>query len=236
MGHRPHHPGRAAGGHHRAQRRRQVHADIEFAGQEDLYIGPYNLGPQSLWVMGGLCLLNLAFVLLGYKELKLATFDAGLAASLGLAPALLHTALMTVVSITAVGAFAAVGAILTVALFIVPPATAYLLTDRLPVMIGLGAALGALAAAGAARRAGRRAHLPDERARDPDGHWPGPGPGGGGRRVGNTIPARPAAPADCFGLFSLGLPAGSGRLPRSPGALRAALLRAAGAAAIVAAR
>jgi manganese/zinc/iron transport system permease protein len=74
------------------------------------------------------------------------TFDAGLAAALGFAPALLHYALMTMVSITTVGAFSSVGAILSVALIIVPAATAYLLTDRLPWMMGLAVVIGAVAA------------------------------------------------------------------------------------------
>ena len=49
---------------------------------------------------------------------------------------------MSLVSVTAVGAFDAVGSVLVVALMIGPPATAYLLTDRLPVMLGLSAAVG----------------------------------------------------------------------------------------------
>jgi manganese/zinc/iron transport system permease protein len=98
--------------------------------------------------MGGLLALNLAFILLFYKELKLATFDAGLAAALGFSPVILHYALMTVVAITTVGAFTAVGAILAVALLIVPAATAYLLTDRLPVMLGLAGLAGALSGIG----------------------------------------------------------------------------------------
>jgi manganese/zinc/iron transport system permease protein len=49
---------------------------------------------------------------------------------------------MTLVSVTAVGAFDAVGSILVVALMIAPPAAAYLLTDRLPRMIGLSALIG----------------------------------------------------------------------------------------------
>jgi manganese/zinc/iron transport system permease protein len=81
-----------------------------------------------------------------YKELKLATFDAGLSAALGFSPVLIHYAFMTVLSITTVGAFTAVGAILVVALLIVPAAAAYLLTDRLPRMIGLAVAIGAFSA------------------------------------------------------------------------------------------
>ena len=79
--------------------------------------------------MGTILLLNLAFILLFYKELKLATFDASLAAALGFAPTLIHYGLMTLVSVTTVGAFDAVGSILVVALIAGPPATAYLITN-----------------------------------------------------------------------------------------------------------
>ncbi len=120
--------------------------NIEFAPLDTLSIGGVVLGPQPLWVMGGLFVVNLLFVGLFYKELKLATFDAGLAATLGFAPAALHYALMAAVSLTSVGAFTAVGAVLTVALLIVPAATAYLLTDRLPVMLALAMLAGALSA------------------------------------------------------------------------------------------
>ena len=89
--------------------------------------------------MGGILLINLIFITLFYKELKLATFDAGLAAALGFSPVLVHYGLMTLVSVIAVGAFDAVGSILVVALMIAPPATAYLLTDRLSYLLGLSA-------------------------------------------------------------------------------------------------
>jgi manganese/zinc/iron transport system permease protein len=90
--------------------------------------------------MGPVLLVNALFILVFYKELKLATFDASLAAALGFSPAILHYALMTLVSVTAVGAFDAVGSVLVVAFMIVPPTTAYLLTDRLSRML-LGSAL-----------------------------------------------------------------------------------------------
>ncbi len=123
-----------------------LYGNIEFSAFETFALGGLNLGPQSFWIMGGLCIVNLVFLLLFYKELKLATFDPALAAALGFSPIVLHYALMGVLSVTAVGAFTAVGAILVVALMIIPAATAYLLTDRLPVMIGLAVAVGALSA------------------------------------------------------------------------------------------
>ncbi len=123
-----------------------LYGNIEFSAQDILILGDENFGPQSLWIMGALLAINLTFVGLFYKELKLATFDPGLAAALGFSPVLMHYLLMTVMSVTTVGAFTAVGAILVVALMIVPAATAYLLTDRLAAMIGLAVLVGALSA------------------------------------------------------------------------------------------
>ncbi len=120
-----------------------LYGNIEFAFFERLYLGGHDLGPQSLWVMGGLVAANLTFLLLFFKELKLTTFDAGLAAAMGFSPLVLHYALMLVLSFTTVGAFTAVGAILVVALVIVPAATAYLLTERLIAMVAGSAAIGA---------------------------------------------------------------------------------------------
>lgn len=120
--------------------------NIEFAAFDTLTIGQHDLGPRSIWVMSALCLINVLFVGLFSKELKLTTFDPGLAAALGFSPILVHYALMLVLSVTAVGAFSAVGAVLVVALVIVPAATAYLLTERLALMIPLSVAFGALAA------------------------------------------------------------------------------------------
>ncbi len=116
--------------------------EIAFAPFDRLIIAGQDLGSQPLVVLAALSVLNLALVLLFYKELKLATFDPGLAAALGLSPIIIHYGLMTAVSLTTVGAFAAVGAILVVAMMIVPAATAYLLTDRLDLMIGLSVASG----------------------------------------------------------------------------------------------
>jgi manganese/zinc/iron transport system permease protein len=131
-----------------------VHLDTDAVLLGELAFAPFNrlelfgadIGPKSLWVMGGILLLNVAFIALFYKELKLATFDAALAASLGFSPVLIHYSLMSLVSVTAVGAFDAVGSILVVAIMIAPPATAYLLTDRLSRMLWLSALIAAAAA------------------------------------------------------------------------------------------
>lgn len=137
-----------------AQYAGDVHLDTDAVLLGELAFAPFDrfvafgfdLGPRSLLVMGGVGLINALFITLFYKELKVATFDAGLAAALGFAPVAIHYGLMTLVSVTAVAAFDAVGSILVVALIIGPPASAYLLTDRLGRMIVLSVALGVAAA------------------------------------------------------------------------------------------
>ena len=134
---------------------RGVHLDVDavllgelaFAPLDRVLVAGLDL-PRSLVVMGVILLLNVTFIALFYKELKLTTFDAGLAVALGFSPVVVHYALMIMVSVTAVGAFDAVGSILVVALMITPPAAAYLLTDRLSRMLLYSAALAAAGAVG----------------------------------------------------------------------------------------
>lgn len=99
--------------------------------------------PRALVWMAAMTAVNGAFVALFFKELKLATFDPGLAAALGFAPAALSYALLLLTSMTAVAAFDAVGVVLFIAFVIVPPSAAYLLTDRLTRMLAIGIAVSA---------------------------------------------------------------------------------------------
>jgi len=122
-----------------------LYGEIAYAPFNDLTLFGRNLGPESLWLMGAVTAVNLAFITLFYKELKLSTFDAGLAAALGFLPSVLHYTLMTLVSVTTVAAFESVGAILVVAFMIVPAATASLLTSRLASVILVSVLAGATA-------------------------------------------------------------------------------------------
>lgn len=131
-----------------------VHLDTDAVLLGELAFAPFNrlrlfgldIGPQALYTTGAILLLNILFIVLLYKELKLATFDPALAAALGFAPAVIHYALMALVSLTAVGAFDAVGSVLVVAFMIAPPASAYLLTDRLSRMLLYAAGIGIFSA------------------------------------------------------------------------------------------
>lgn len=131
-----------------------VHLDIDavllgelaFAPFDRLILFGWDWGPSSLLMMSAV--LGVCAVVLGalWKELKLTTFDPALALALGFAPIALNYILMTLVSVTAVAAFNAVGSILVVALMVAPPAAAYLLTDRLGHLVGLACAIGAASA------------------------------------------------------------------------------------------
>lgn len=120
--------------------------EITLAPFERFIVAGIDLGPVSAWLMGGIGILNILFIIVFYKELKISTFDAGLATALGFAPVFIHYLLMIMVSITAVGAFDTVGSILVVAFMIAPGASAYLLTDKLWLMIIISALIGAFSA------------------------------------------------------------------------------------------
>ena len=103
-----------------------------------------SMGPKPVYVMGGILALVVLFIKLGYKELKLTSFDPEFAAAIGIRTALWHYLLMAIVSLTTVSAFESVGAILVIAFLIGPPTTAYLLTQRLKVMLALTVLIGIL--------------------------------------------------------------------------------------------
>jgi manganese/zinc/iron transport system permease protein len=96
--------------------------------------------PHQVTTLAITLLANIVFIAIFFKELRIVSFDPGLAAAQGIPPALMHYLLMTFVAITTVAAFEAVGSILVVAMFIVPALTAHLLTDRLWLMLVLSAA------------------------------------------------------------------------------------------------
>jgi manganese/zinc/iron transport system permease protein len=137
-----------------AKNANDIHLDVDavllgelaFAPFDRLMMSGLDMGPKSLWVMGVILLITVALLLMFFKELKVSTFDAGLTSALGFSPAILHYGLMSISSVTVVGAFEAVGAILVVALMIAPAATAYLLTSDLKKMLILSVLFGVFSA------------------------------------------------------------------------------------------
>lgn len=88
--------------------------------------------PITLVRMAAVTFVTVALILIFYKELLVSSFDAGLASALGFRPRSIHYGLMIVLSWVIVSAFESVGAILVIAMLILPGATAYLWVHRLP--------------------------------------------------------------------------------------------------------
>lgn len=104
------------------------------------------LVPRAAVVMAIMLVIDVIFVLICFKELRIGAFDSALAETLGMRPKIVHYALMGLVAATSVAAFEAVGSILVVGMLIVPAATAQLLTDRLGPMLIVAMIVGVLGA------------------------------------------------------------------------------------------
>ena len=122
---------------------RQVDLDLDCVLYGEIIRVPWDtitlagadIGPKAVWLLGLVLLLSLAVIGLCYKQFKLCSFDPAMAAAVGVPVALFHYLLMGLVSVTTVASFESVGAILVVGMLVVPAATAYLLTERLSIMI-----------------------------------------------------------------------------------------------------
>lgn len=126
-----------------------LYGEIAYVPLDLLYTAQgLSLGPRAAYISGGLLLLILTFIIAGYKGLILTTFNEDYARSLGIATVFWHLSFMGLVSLTTVLSFESVGAILIVALLVVPPATAYLLTQNLKTLLLVAALLGISAALG----------------------------------------------------------------------------------------
>lgn len=112
-----------------------LYGEIAFIPLEaPLQLAGVSLGPPTVLRMAVVALLTGALVLGFYKELLVSSFDPALAVSLGINATVVHYALMSWLSVVVVSAFESVGAILVVAMLILPGATASLLAQRLPIV------------------------------------------------------------------------------------------------------
>lgn len=93
-------------------------------------------------VFGGLIL---ALIFAFYKEFMVLSFDPALAQTLRLPVRFLDTLLIVLIAVAIVVSLQTVGLALMVAMLVTPAATAYQLTRRLPVMMGLAALIAAFA-------------------------------------------------------------------------------------------
>ncbi|WP_440897853.1 metal ABC transporter permease [Amphibacillus sp. Q70] len=131
-----------------------VHLDVQHALMGEITFVPFHtitlplIGsiPAATALLLVVLLIILLFITIFYKEWKITSFDPALAASLGMPVLFLHYLFMSLVSITTVASFDAVGAIMVVAMLITPAASAYLWTDRLFTMFILSGTFGVISA------------------------------------------------------------------------------------------
>lgn len=89
--------------------------------------------------------INLAAILLFYKQFQLTSFDSSLAKILKISPSIFHFLLLFLVAATCIGAFRAVGVLLVLAFLVGPFLTARLFSHRLPWILLWTPAIGVLA-------------------------------------------------------------------------------------------
>ncbi|MBM7649174.1 manganese/zinc/iron transport system permease protein [Bacillus ectoiniformans] len=131
-----------------------IHLDVDHALMGEITFVPWDTVPlfgvegvpKAVWMLGFVLCMNLLIIILFYKELKISSFDPAMAAAIGLPVLFIHYLLMGMVSLSTVASFDSVGAILVVAMLIVPGATAYLLTEKLSVMLVLSGVVGVMSA------------------------------------------------------------------------------------------
>ena len=125
---------------------RNVHLDTEVVLIGEIILAPLHrinfLGlslPKALVQMSFVLLVNIVFIAVFFRKLKISSFDPVYAGVAGIAGAGLYYVFMALVSFTAVSAFESVGAILTISFFISPAASAYLISKDLKITIFLAA-------------------------------------------------------------------------------------------------
>lgn len=100
----------------------------------------------DMWLTLAIGSFVILVVVLFFKELLVSSFDETMAAAYGLKTRLIHYVIMFLLTLVTVASLQTVGVILVVSMLITPASTAYLLTNRLSVMVVLSAFFGALSA------------------------------------------------------------------------------------------
>ena len=93
------------------------------------------VGPSDILQSGVIALVVTMIILVKWRDLLLHAFDPAHAQTIGLPVRLLHYGLLSILSLTIVGALKAVGIILAIAVLIAPGAIAFLITRSFGAML-----------------------------------------------------------------------------------------------------
>lgn len=109
--------------------------DIAYIPLDNWQAFGMDLGPRALYICAALLLFVSIIISLGYRNLALYCFNPEFAQSIGISLVFWNLYLLGAVSITTVLSFELVGAILIIALLILPASAAFLLSDKLKTTI-----------------------------------------------------------------------------------------------------
>jgi len=112
-------------------------ADCVLYGSIETEVVDVNRIPRVAWISAGILAVNALLTAVFFKELRISAFDPALATTLGFNADAIRLGLTVAASVTTVLAFESVGSILVIAMLVVPPAAASLLTRRLGRLVWL---------------------------------------------------------------------------------------------------
>lgn len=113
-----------------------LYGEIAFVPFDTVIWGDQSIGPRAFWLALVVFVINIVVIAMAFERFKLMTFHPLLAVSLGISAPFWYGLLMAQVSLTTVASFDAVGAILVVALLVIPASSAYLIAHSLKAMMG----------------------------------------------------------------------------------------------------
>ena len=128
-----------------------IHLDIDAVLLGEIAFDPFHTTEIfgfkiATGLVNGFAILvvNLLFITIFFKEIKISIFDKALALTLGLLPEVFHYLLMTLVSVTSVVSFDIVGATLMISFMVGPATTAYMISKNLKTMLVYSSLIGVI--------------------------------------------------------------------------------------------
>ncbi|MDQ3194638.1 MAG: metal ABC transporter permease [Bacteroidota bacterium] len=119
---------------------KQVHIDLS----SYLFGDVLGVSDSDIIMSSIITVFIIVSVILFYKQLLVTSFDPTMAHIIGISTAVVHYFLMTLLSMSIVAGLQSVGVILIIAMLITPPATAFLITDKLKKLLLLSCMFGVL--------------------------------------------------------------------------------------------
>lgn len=133
---------------------KNTHIDIDSVLLGELAFAPFNrlvifgvdIGAYSIYTCLAVLVLNLLCIKAFYKEFYVSIFDPSYAVTIGVSNCTFHYLIMTLVSLTCVVSFEAVGSVLVVAFMIGPPIIALLCTNNIVAVLFISSCIATICA------------------------------------------------------------------------------------------